>query len=169
MESSKIISTQIDRFLGVYVYLLMDECVSVVREFSKEEVVMAETRRMAEEAKRFGEEVQEGAQRFGREYQRAAETGFEAASRSFTEANQGFQAIAAEMMQYSKAAFDDATHTWKQLIGVRSLEQAVQIQSDYAKRVYENHLAEMSKLGEMYAGMVRDASKPVEEASRRFR
>ena len=48
----------------------------VVREFSKEEVVMAETRRMAEETKRFGEEVQEGAQRFGREYQKAAETGF---------------------------------------------------------------------------------------------
>jgi len=34
---------------------------------------MAETRRMADEAKRFGEEVQEGAQRFGREYQKAAE------------------------------------------------------------------------------------------------
>jgi len=51
----------------------VDECVGVVREFSKEEVVMAETRRMADEAKRFGEEVQEGAQRFGREYQKAAE------------------------------------------------------------------------------------------------
>jgi hypothetical protein len=37
-------------------------------------------------------------------------------------------------MQYSKAVFDDATRTWEQLIGVRSLEQAVQIQSDYAKR-----------------------------------
>jgi len=145
----------------------MDECVGVVREFSKEEVV--ETRRMAHEATRFGEEVQEGAQRFGREYQKAAETGFETASRSFGEANKGFQALAAEMMEYSKAAFDDAIRTWGQLIGVRSLEQAVQIQSDYAKRVYENHMAEMSKLGEMCAGMVRDASKPVEDASRKFR
>ena len=141
----------------------------VVREFGKAEVVMAETRRMAEEAKRFGEEVQEGAQRFGREYQRAAETGFEAASRSFTEANQGFQAIAAEMMQYSKAAFDDATRTWEQLIGVRSLEEAVAIQSDYAKRTYENHMAELSKLGEMCTGIMHDASKPVEDASRRVR
>ena len=130
---------------------------------------MAETRRMADEAKRFGEEVQEGAQRFGREYQRAAETGFEEASRSFTEANQGFQAIAAEIMQYSKAAFDDAIRTWGQLIGVRSLEQAIQIQSDYAKRVYENHMAELSKLGEMCTGIMRDASKPVEDASRKFR
>jgi hypothetical protein len=72
-------------------------------------------------------------------------------------------------MQYSKAAFDDATRTWEQLIGVRSLKQAVQIQSDYAKRVYENHVAELSKLGEMCMGMMRDASKPVEDASRRFR
>ena len=141
----------------------------VVREFSKEEIVMAETRRMADEAKRFGGEVQEGAQRFGREYQKAAETGFEAASRSFGEASKGFQALAAEMMEYSKAAFDDAIRTWEKLIGVRSLEQAMQIQSDYAKRVYENHMAEMKKLGEMCAGMVRDASKPVEDASRKFR
>jgi len=73
------------------------------------------------------------------------------------------------MMQYSKAAFDDATRTWAQLIGVRSLEEAVAIQSDYAKRTYENHMAELKKLGEMCAGMVRDASKPVEDASRRFR
>ena len=86
----------------------MDECVGVVREFSKEEVVMSETRRMAEEAKRFGEEVQEQTQKMGREYQRTVESGFETASKSFSEANKGFQALAAEMMEYSKAAFDDA-------------------------------------------------------------
>jgi hypothetical protein len=55
------------------------------------------------------------------------------------EANQGFQSLGAEMMTYSKAAFDDAIRTWGQLIGVRSLEQAMQIQSEYAKRVYEDH------------------------------
>src|SRR5215831_18960525 len=145
----------------------MDECVGVV--LSKEEVVMAETRRMADEAKRFGDEVQEGAQRFGREYQKAAETGFETASRSFSEANKGFQALAAEMMEYSKVAFDDAMRTWGQLIGVRSLDQAMQIQSDYAKRAYDNHMAELSKVGEMCLSTMRDASKPVEGAARRFR
>ena len=116
---------------------------------------MQETKRMADEANRMGQQAQERMQ-----------GGFEAASRSFMEANKGFQALAAEMMQYSKAAFDDAIRTWEQLIGVKSLEQAAQIQSDYAKRVYENHMAEMKKLGEMTVGMVRDASKPVEDASR---
>ena len=119
---------------------------------------MQETKRMVDEVNRMSQQAQERMQ-----------GGFETASRSFTEANQGFQAIAAEMMQYSKAVFDDATRTWEQLIGVRSLEQAVQIQSDYAKRVYENHMAELKKLGEMCVGMVRDASKPVEDSSRKFR
>jgi len=119
---------------------------------------MQETKRMTDEANRMGQQYQEWVQ-----------SGFEAASSSFTEANKGFQALAAEMMQYSKAAFDDATRTWEQLIGVRSLEQAIQIQSDYAKRVYDNHTAELSKLGEMCMGMMRDTSRPVEDASRKFR
>jgi hypothetical protein len=109
------------------------------------------------------------ASRMGQQYRERVQNGFEAASRSFTEANKGFQALAAEMMNYSKSAFDDAIRTWEQLIGVRSLEQAMQIQSDYAKRVYENHMAELSKLGEMTMGMVRDTSKPVEDATRRSR
>jgi hypothetical protein len=94
---------------------------------------MTDAKRMAEEANRMGQQAQERMQ-----------SGFEAANRSFTKANKGFQALAAEMMEYSKSAFDDAIHTWEQLTGVRSLEQAMQIQSDYAKRVYENHMAESS-------------------------
>jgi hypothetical protein len=70
--------------------------VAVFREFSKEEVSMQETKRMVDEANRMGRQAQEGMQ-----------SGFEAASRSLGEANKGFQALAAEMMEYSKAAFDD--------------------------------------------------------------
>jgi hypothetical protein len=65
----------------------------------------------------MGKAMQARAQKFGREYEKAAENGFEAASRSFGEANRGFQALAAEMMSYSKEAFDDAVRTWEQLIG----------------------------------------------------
>ena len=130
---------------------------------------MSENKRMAEAANRFGEEVQEQTQKMGREYQRAVEIGFETASKSFSGANNGFQALAAEVMQYSKAAFDDATSTWSQLFGVRTFEEAVAIQSNYAKRTYENHMAELSKLGEMCTGIMHDATKPVEDASRRFR
>jgi hypothetical protein len=64
---------------------------------------MSDTKRMADEASRMGQQ-----------YQERVQNGFEAASRSFTEANKGFQALAAEMMNYSKSAFDDAIRTWEQ-------------------------------------------------------
>ena len=83
---------------------------------------MAETRRMAEEATRMGEEVQERTQRMGLEYQRAAKSGFEAASRSFSEANKGFQSMAAELTDFSKdggtmsfvlGSISSAHHIWE--------------------------------------------------------
>ena len=130
---------------------------------------MQETKRIAEEANRMGQEAQERAQRMGQEFQQAAVGGFETVARSMGEVNRGFQAIAAEMTGYSKQAFDEAIRTWEQLIVVRSLEQAVQIQADYVKKAYENHMAELSKLGEICVGMAQAAYKPAEENSRKFR
>lgn len=102
--------------------------------------------------------------RMGQRVQEWVHTGLlEAASRPFTAVNNGFQALAREMTEYSKAAFNDAIRTWEQLLGVKSLEQAMQIQSDYAKRTYENHMAELSKLGQMYVGIIADASRPVKK------
>ena len=98
------------------------------------------------------------------EFQKVGKDGFDAAVRSFGEMNRGFQAIAAEVTDYSKKAFEDSTRAFEQLIGSKSIEQAVEIQSQYAKRAYETYMAEMSKLGEMYVGLAKDAYKPVEVA-----
>jgi phasin family protein len=78
--------------------------------------------------------------------------------------NKGFQAIAAEITDYSKKAFEDSTRAFEQLIGAKSIEQAIEIQSQYAKKAYDTYVAEMSKLGEMYVGLAKDAYKPVEAA-----
>jgi len=128
---------------------------------------MAEAKRMTEEVNRMGQEARDQARRVGQEFQRTAEGGLEAAGRSFNEVNRGFQALANEITNYSKQAFDDAMRTWEQLLGVKSLEQAIEIQSQYAKRVYDNHMAELSKLAGMYSAMVRDAAAPVEKAIKR--
>jgi hypothetical protein len=116
---------------------------------------MQDPNRMADQANRMGQQAQE-----------QMRSGLDAATKAVAEGNKNFQAIAAEIMNYSKIACD-ARRTWEQLISVKSLDQAMQIQSDYARRVYDNHMAELSKLGEMTTGMVRDASKPVEQAIKR--
>lgn len=98
------------------------------------------------------------------EFQKVGKDGFDASVRSFGEVNKGFQAIAAEITDYSKKAFEDGTRAFEQLIGAKTIEQAIEIQTQYAKKAYDNYIAEMSKLGEMYVGLAKDAYKPVEAA-----
>jgi hypothetical protein len=102
----------------------------------------------------------------GEEYQRLGKDGFDAIVRSFAEMNKGFQAIGAEMTSYSKKAFDEGMNTWEQLLCVRSIDEAVEIQSQYAKRAYDNHVAEVTKLGEMCSAVARNASAPVQKPLR---
>jgi hypothetical protein len=103
--------------------------------------------------------------KFGDDFQRVGKDGFDAAVRSFGESNKGFQAIAAEITTYSKKAFEDGTRALQQLLRAKSFEQVIEIQSQYARMAYETYVAELSKLGEMYAGLSRNAYKPVEQAA----
>ena len=89
---------------------------------------------------------------------------FEAVVRSYGEANKALQAIVAETTNYSKKAFEDATRAFEQLVGVKSVEAAFEVQSQYAKKAYDTYMAEASKLGEMYLTLARSACRPFEDA-----
>ena len=88
---------------------------------------------------------------------------YDAMVRSYGELTQGCQAIVARWVEFSKRSVEDATRTWEQLIAAKSLDQAFEIQTNYAKNAYDNWMSEMSKIGEMYSSTARDAHKPVEE------
>ena len=98
----------------------------------------------------------------GEEFQKIGKDGFDAAARSFGEVTKGFQVITAEVTDYSKKAFEESTRAFQQLIGAKSIEQAIEIQTQYAKKTFDAYVAQMSKLGEMYVGLAKDAYKPVE-------
>jgi hypothetical protein len=73
------------------------------------------------------------------EVQRVGKDGFEAVISSFGEANKGFQAIAAEITAYSKKSFEDGTRAFEQLLGAKSFEQVIEIQSQYARMAYKTY------------------------------
>lgn len=98
------------------------------------------------------------------DFQKLGQTNMDAAMKIFGEWNKGWQAIAAEMSDYSKRSFEEGTATIEKLMSVRSLEQAFEIQSTYAKRAYDDYMQQMSKLGSMYASLAKEAYKPVERA-----
>ena len=102
--------------------------------------------------------------RIGEQFQNVGKESFDAVVRAYGEANQGLQAIAAELTDYSKNAVEDATRAFQQLVSAKSVEQAFEIQSQYAKRAYDGYIAEVSKLGEMWVDLAREAYKPVERA-----
>jgi hypothetical protein len=129
---------------------------------------MQENRRMAEEAKRMGHETQEHFRRGGQAYQDAVESGFEAAGRSFSEINRGFQTMAAEITNFSRKRIEDVAQAWEQILRAKSFGDVVEVQSRYAQKAYEDYMSEMSRLGEIYLGTARNAAKSAEETSKRL-
>ena len=111
---------------------------------------------------------QEQGERVGREYQKAAEVGFETASHSLGEINRGLQAIAAEMRDFSKRRLEDVFGTWEQVLRARNFGEVIEAQTRYAQRAFDAYKSEISKVGEMYLGTTRNATKPIGQASKRL-
>lgn len=98
------------------------------------------------------------------EYQTFGKEHFEAVQTAATQMSKQFQAIAAETTDYSKRSLESSAAFVEKLLGVTKFDQAVALQQDYAKSSYEGMVAEMTKLGEMYANVAKEAFKPVEGA-----
>ena len=72
------------------------------------------------------------------------------------------QAIAVEVADYSKKSFEDGTAALEKLFGVKSLDKAIEVQTEYAKAAYEGFVAKASKIGELYADFAKETYKPFE-------
>ena len=76
--------------------------------------------------------------------------------------SKGSQAIAVEITDYSKKAFEDGTAALEKLFGVKSFEKAIEVQTEYAKTAYEGFVAKASKISELYADLAKETYKPFE-------
>ncbi len=85
----------------------------------------------------------------------------DATMKSFGTLSKSWQAIAAEMADYSKKMFEQGTAATEKLIGAKSLEKAFEVQSDYVK-TYEGFVAEATKLGELYSDLAKETCMPFE-------
>ncbi len=94
-------------------------------------------------------------QKFGKEQLEAAST----AAASFAK---GLQTIAAETTDYSKMSFETNSAYVEKLLGAKSLDAAIQTQSEYAKSAYEGFVSQATKIGELYTNLAKEAFKPVE-------
>ena len=78
--------------------------------------------------------------------------------------SKGAQTIAVETADYAKKSFEQGTATLEKLVGAKSLDTAIQLQSEFAKSQFEGFLAQSNKVGEIYKDIAKEAFKPVEAA-----
>ncbi|WP_395665629.1 phasin family protein [Methylocella sp.] len=96
------------------------------------------------------------------DFQKFGKAQFETATSSSQSVVKALQAIAAETTDYSKKSFENGQAFLEKLLGVKSLESAIQLQSEYAKSAYADFVAESTKLGELYSALAKEAFKPLE-------
>lgn len=96
------------------------------------------------------------------ELQQVSKENIDLAVKSVGNVSKSAQAIAVELADYSKKSFEDSTAMIEKLFGAKSLEKAIEVQSEYAKAAYEGFVAETTKLGEMYSALAKETYKPFE-------
>ena len=99
----------------------------------------------------------ENASKFNKEF---IDTGL----KSFASVSKSAQAIAVEATDYTKKSFEAGAAALEKVLSAGSVEKALEIQADYAKRSYEGFVAEATKLGELYADLAKEAYLPFESA-----
>ena len=96
------------------------------------------------------------------DFQKLGKDNMDTCMKQFGTVSKGWQAIATEVADYSKKSFEHGTATLESLLGAKSLEKAIEIQTDYVKTAYEGFVAQSSKLGELYTDLAKETYKPLE-------
>lgn len=87
---------------------------------------------------------------------------FDATVASATALTKGLQNIATELADYSKKSFEDGSAVFEKALSAGSVENAVEIQTAFAKSAYEDYVGRMTRIGELYMSAAREAYKPFE-------
>src|ERR1700751_2742072 len=96
------------------------------------------------------------------EMQKLGQENSNAMMKSFAAGCTSVQAIAAEVANYSKKSFEEGTKTFEQLLGTKSVEKAMELQQAYFKNAYEGFVTQATKIGALYADLVKETYKPFE-------
>ena len=99
----------------------------------------------------------EDIQKYGKEQ-------FGAAAGATTNFVKTLQTIATETAEYSKQAMENHSAFMEKLLGAKSYDTAIQIQSEHWKTCYSGFVAQATKIGELYSSLAKEAFKPVETA-----
>ena len=103
----------------------------------------------------------EDIQKYGKEQ-------FDTVVASATTLQSGFQSIAGAYGDYTKKSFEDTKSFVEKLSGVKSLDKALEVQTEFAKSAYETFVAESQKIAGLYTDLAKTTYKPLEGLVAKF-
>jgi hypothetical protein len=92
--------------------------------------------------------------------QKLGKDSFDATVRAIELATTGTQAIAVETADYAKKSFEQTASTFEKLVGVKSFDTVIEIQTDFAKSAYERFIAQSTKTRDLYTKLAQDSFAP---------
>src|ERR1019366_4756746 len=95
----------------------------------------------------------EDIQQYGKEH-------LETVAASAATLQNGFQAIATAYGDYTKKSFEDTKSFVEKLSGVKSMDKAIEAQTEFAKSAYETFVAESQKIAGLYTDLAKQTFKP---------
>jgi hypothetical protein len=96
------------------------------------------------------------------DFQKLGKDNMDTCMKQFGTVSKGWQAIATEIADYSKKSFEQNSAHLEKLFGAKSLETAIELQSNYVKSAYEGFVAEATKMSELYSDLAKESYKPFE-------
>jgi phasin family protein len=87
----------------------------------------------------------------------------EAVVASVTAATKGAETVGAQTLAFSKQALEEQVAAAKSLAGAKSVQEAVELQTAWAKSALESYIAQFGKVSEVFAASVKESMKPLNE------
>jgi hypothetical protein len=94
------------------------------------------------------------------DFQKLGQVNVEGSMKAFADWQKGLQTIATEFANYSKRSMEDSAQTMEKLMAVKSFDQALEIQTNFAKRAAEGYVQQMTKIGGLYGDFTKEVTKP---------
>jgi phasin family protein len=95
------------------------------------------------------------------DYNAQSKSNLEAVVASVTAATKGAETLGAETLAYSKKTLEGHVAAAKSLGSARSVQEAVELQTAWAKSSMESYMAQMNKASEIVAASVKESMTPL--------
>lgn len=86
----------------------------------------------------------------------------EAYMKSASVAGKGVESLQSELYAFSKTAIEDSIAAGKAILSSKSVHEAFELQTDYAKSAFESYVGELSKVSDLFTTAAKDSFAPLQ-------